>query len=58
MGLQIRSATINEEEGSVCLHWQFNGILFKWTKIFKIWKWIPKLSLSSTREENKEYVLR
>ena len=56
MGLQVRSATINEEEGSFCLHWQFNGVLFKWSRVLKIWKWLPGYNFNNTRKENTEYV--
>ena len=40
-GMQVLGATVNEKEGSFCLHFRLSGVPFKWRRALQFWKWMP-----------------
>ena len=55
MKIEIMGATINEEDGTFCLHWKFFGVPFKLRRILRISRWMP-WTISNTIQEEVESV--
>ena len=55
MGIVVKNVTINEEDSSFCIHWQFIGTVFRWFDVVRVWKWIPDTK-DNLLDKNREYV--